>query len=62
MRSVIKLALATTVGVAIGAGGFAAFAQKDPKVGVTVNDPIGPVPDSSRVTATLPKEIGRAHV
>src|SRR5579883_1186792 len=47
MRSVIKLALATGVGVAIGAGGFAALAQKDPKVGVTVNDPIGPPPDPS---------------
>jgi hypothetical protein len=57
MRSVIKLALATGVGVAIGAGGFAAVAQKDPKVGVTVNDPIGPAPDPSRVTATLPKDI-----
>jgi len=57
MRSVIKLALATGVGVAIGAGGFAALAQKDPKVGVTVNDPIGPPPDPSAVTATLPKDI-----
>lgn len=57
MRSVIQLALATGVGVAIGAGGFAALAQKDPKVGVTVNDPIGPAPDPSRVTATLPKDI-----
>ena len=57
MRSVIKLALATGVGVAIGVGGFAALAQKDPKVGVTVNDPIGPPPDPSRVTETLPKDI-----
>jgi hypothetical protein len=56
MHSVVKLGLATCVGVAIGAGGFAAFAQKDPKVGVTVNDPIGPAPDPSRVTETLPKD------
>ena len=33
------------------------MAQKDPKVGVTVNDPIGPVPDPASVTATLPKDI-----
>jgi hypothetical protein len=57
MRSVINLGIGLCVGVAIGAGGFAALAQKDPKVGVTVNDPIGPAPDPSRVTETLPKDI-----
>jgi hypothetical protein len=56
MRSIIKLALATCVGAGIGATGFAALAQKDPKVGVTVNDPIGPAPDPASVTATLPKD------
>ena len=56
MRSIIKLALATCVGAAIGATGFAALAQKDPKVGVTVNDPVGPAPDPTRVTATLPAD------
>jgi hypothetical protein len=57
MHSVIKTGLGVCVGVAIGAAGFAALAQKDPKVGVTVNDPIGPAPDPSRVTETLPKDI-----
>ena len=56
MRSVIKIALGVCVGMGVGVGGFAALAQKDPKVGVTVNDPIGPVPDPTRVTATLPKD------
>ena len=55
MRSVIKLALATCVGAALGAAGITGvMAQKDPKVGVTVNDPSGPVPDPASVTATLP--------
>lgn len=56
MHSAIKYALTALVAAGVGAGGFAAFAQKDPKVGVTVNDPIGPAPDPSRVTATLPKD------
>ena len=55
MHSAIKIALGMVVGVGIGAGGFAAWAQKDPTVGVTVNDPPGPMPDPARVTATLPK-------
>jgi hypothetical protein len=57
MKSVITIGLGVCVGMAIGAAGFAALAQKDPKVGVTVNDPAGPPPDPSRVTATLPKDI-----
>jgi hypothetical protein len=57
MHSVTKIGLGVCVGVAIGAAGFAALAQKDPKVGVTVNDPIGPAPDPSSVTMTLPKDI-----
>jgi len=57
MHSFIKLGLGVCVGMAVGAAGFAALAQKDPKVGVTVNDPIGPPPDPSRVTETLPKDI-----
>jgi hypothetical protein len=57
MRSAIKYALTAVVAAAAGAAGFAAIAQTDPKVGVTVNDPIGPVPDPSRVTMTLPKDI-----
>ena len=58
MRSVIKLALATCVGAALGAAGITGvMAQKNTKVVTTVNDPIGPVPDPARVTATLPKDI-----
>ena len=46
-----------TAAVAAGAAQpVAAIAQTDPKVGVTVNDPIGPVPDPARVTATLPED------
>ena len=42
---------------AIGAACGYAVAQGDPKVGTTVNDPIGPVPDPARVGMTLPKDI-----
>ena len=56
MRSAIKYALTAIIAAGAGIAGFAAIAQTDPKVGVTVNDPIGPVPDPSRVTATLPKD------
>ena len=48
MRSVFKFGLALCVGAGIGAAGFAAMAQKDPKVGTTVNDPIGPAPDPAK--------------
>ena len=57
MRSVTKFALGLAVGVAVGVTGFAAVAQKDPKIGTTVNDPIGPVPDPAHVGMTLPKDI-----
>jgi hypothetical protein len=57
MRSAIKFALCAVVSAGIGAGGFAALAQKDPKVGVTVNDPIGPPPDPASVGMTLPQDI-----
>ena len=52
-----KILLGAAVVALIGAAGGYAVAQKDPTVGTTVNDPIGPVPDSSRVTMTLPKDI-----
>jgi hypothetical protein len=48
--------LVTAVAFGAGAGGYA-LAQKDPKVGVTVNDPIGPKPDPSRVTVTEAKDL-----
>jgi hypothetical protein len=60
MHSVIKFALGLGVGVAVGATGFAAIAQKDPKVGVTVNDPIGPAPDPAAVGETLPRQFLQA--
>ena len=56
MHTAIKYALTVAVAAGIGAAGFAAIAQTDPKVGTTVNDPIGPVPDPTRVTSTLPKD------
>ena len=52
-----KVILVAAVAAGLGATGFAALAQKDPKVGVTVNDPIGPMPDPTRVGMTLPKDI-----
>jgi hypothetical protein len=54
---VTKVILAAAVAAGMGAAGFAALAQNDPKVGTTVNDPIGPVPDPTRVGMTLPKDI-----
>ncbi|MEY4964475.1 MAG: hypothetical protein RL274_58 [Pseudomonadota bacterium] len=56
MHSVAKNILGAAAFVGLSAAGFAAIAQSDPKVGVTVNDPIGPVPDPTRVTSTLPKD------
>ena len=57
MHSMIKIALGVVVGAGLGATGFAALAQMDPKVGTTVNDPVGPAPDSNSVGMTLPKDI-----
>jgi hypothetical protein len=57
MHSLTKNVLGLAVAAGLGAAAFAAIAQTDTKVGATVNDPIGPVPDPSRVTATLPKDI-----
>jgi hypothetical protein len=58
MQSVAKMILAGAIGVGVGAAGVSAIAQtKDPKVGTTVNDPSGPVPDPARIGVTLPKDI-----
>ena len=57
MRTVTTLALGLAVGAAVGIASFAALAQKDPKVDVTINDPIGPAPDPASVGETLPKDI-----
>jgi hypothetical protein len=56
MRSVAKMVLVAGIAAGIGAG-TVAIAQNDPKIGTTVNDPIGPVPDPTRVGVTLPKDI-----
>lgn len=56
MKTVANVILVAAVAFGAGAGGYA-LAQKDPKVGVTVNDPIGPKPDPSRVTVTEAKDL-----
>ncbi|HWX89080.1 MAG TPA: cupin domain-containing protein [Rhizomicrobium sp.] len=56
MHSVIKIALGAAIAAGLGAAGYA-VAQTDPKVGTTVNDPAGPVPDPSHVPVVLPKDI-----
>lgn len=56
MRSAIQTVLIIAAAAAAGATGFA-VAQSDPKVGTTVNDPVGPVPDPSHVPTTLPKDV-----
>jgi hypothetical protein len=49
------------VGAAVAAGaaglGTLAVAQNDPKIGTTVNDPIGPKPDPSRAAVIPAKDI-----
>jgi len=57
MQSFLKLSVGAVVAAAIGAVGFAALAQNDPKIGTTVNDPIGPVPDPTHVPVTLNRNI-----
>ncbi|HJS45539.1 MAG TPA: cupin domain-containing protein [Rhizomicrobium sp.] len=57
MHTAIKYALTGVIAAGLGAAGFAAIAQTDPKVGVTVNDPVGPVPDPARVGFTLSKDL-----
>ena len=57
MQSVARVILGAAMAVGLGAAGFVAIAQTDPKVGTTVNDPIGPAPDPTSVGMTLPKDI-----
>ncbi len=56
MKSVAKAFLGAAFALGCGATGHA-LAQGDPKVGTTVNDPIGPKPDPSQVPVVLPKDI-----
>jgi len=57
MHSVLKLSLGAFVAAGLGAAGFSALAQNDPKIGTTINDPLGPVPDPTHVPVTLPKDV-----
>jgi quercetin dioxygenase-like cupin family protein len=57
MHSIIKIATGAAIAAGLGVAGFAATAQTDPKVGTTVNDPQGPVPDPTHVPVVLPKDI-----
>jgi hypothetical protein len=57
MHSITKIALGATVAAGLGAAGFAALAQSDPKVGTTIHDPLGPVPDPTHVPVVLPKDV-----
>ena len=43
MHIAIKYALTAAVAAGVGAAGFAAIAQTDPKVGTLATDPIGPL-------------------
>ena len=57
MHSLAKILLGAAVAAGAAGLGVMAVAQTDPKVGTTIHDPIGPVPDASRVTMTMPKDI-----
>ncbi|HKY19408.1 MAG TPA: cupin domain-containing protein [Rhizomicrobium sp.] len=57
MHTVAKILLGGAVAAGLGAAGFAAIAQPDPKVGVTVNDPVGPLPNPAQVPIVLLKDI-----
>ncbi len=57
MRTAIKIALGLAVTAGLGAAGYTASAQTDPKVGTTINDPLGPVPNPSHVPVILNKDI-----
>jgi hypothetical protein len=49
--------LGAVVVAAMGAAAGFAVAQGDPKIGTTVNDPIGPAPDPSQIPVTLGKDL-----
>jgi len=56
MHSVAKVMLGASVALGLAAAADAQSA-KDPKVGVTINDPEGPVPDPARLAVLLPKDV-----
>ena len=55
MNFPVTRALVPAVAVLVVAG--FAVAQSDPRVGTTINDPVGPVPDPTHIPVTLPKDI-----
>ena len=55
MNFPVTRALVPAVAVLLVAG--FAVAQSDPRVGTTINDPVGPVPDPTHIPVTLPKDI-----
>jgi hypothetical protein len=57
MSSAIRTALIVFAAAAAWGASAFAIAQTDPKIGTTVNDPPGPVPDPSHVPVVLPKDI-----
>jgi hypothetical protein len=57
MSSSLNTVLAISVAALALVAGGAAIAQNDPKIGTTVDDPVGPVPDPSHVPVVLPKDI-----
>jgi hypothetical protein len=57
MRSAIRIVLGTSAAIVALSTANLAFAQTDPKVGATVADPAGPLPDPSHVPVTLPQDI-----
>ena len=57
MHSLAKILLGAAVAAGAAGLGVMAVAQTDPKVGTTIHDPIGPVPDPSHIPVTLPKDI-----
>ena len=57
MHSLVKILVGAAVAASAAGLGVVAVAQKDPKVGTTIHDPIGPKPDPSRVSEILPKDI-----
>ncbi|MEJ0006764.1 MAG: hypothetical protein WDM77_10485 [Steroidobacteraceae bacterium] len=56
MSAVIKTPCIVLAALALGATRLA-IAQNDPRVGASVNDPVGPLPDPSHVPVVLPKDI-----
>jgi hypothetical protein len=57
MISAMKTVLVTSIAAAALSFAGVIFAQTDPKLGASVTDPPGPIPDPSHVPIVLPKDI-----